>query len=242
MPSSATITSFFSFTAGTKARANQVNTNFDNLRGHLIPTNVNTASAVDATWDMGSTDYQWRNVYFSGSLLQGGQPFAGSQHIPVLFPGTSSPVKLPSQGSLPRLKFSANNKDCRFEIPALNYGVGTQIKLILRGYFDTSVTGADTSSRWRAETSLYRPGVDVAGTTAATNVHTSTVDITHSSGGSFQLFSNNSLTMTDATGLINSATVTTDAVLGVSLKRLGGATEDTYGGNVIINTVLVSFG
>lgn len=63
MPSTATITSFFNFTANTKARASQVNTNFDVFRGHIIPVSPTTATGTTLTYDLGSVDYRWRDVY-----------------------------------------------------------------------------------------------------------------------------------------------------------------------------------
>lgn len=65
MPSSATITAFYSFTANTKARASYVNTNFSNYRGHIIAIDPNTATAATTeTYDIGSTEYRWRTGYF----------------------------------------------------------------------------------------------------------------------------------------------------------------------------------
>lgn len=42
MPSTATITAFYTFTANTKARASLVNANFDIFRGHLLPLSPST--------------------------------------------------------------------------------------------------------------------------------------------------------------------------------------------------------
>lgn len=65
MPSSATITAFYSFSANTKARANQVNNNFSAYRGHIIAIDPNTATAATTeTYDLGSTEYRWRTGYF----------------------------------------------------------------------------------------------------------------------------------------------------------------------------------
>lgn len=66
MPSTATITAFYSFTANTKARASQVNANFDLYRGHLVAIDPNTQTAVSNTYDIGSTEYRWRSGYFNG--------------------------------------------------------------------------------------------------------------------------------------------------------------------------------
>lgn len=63
MPSSATITSFYTFSANTKARAVQVNDNFSVFRGHLLPVAPNTATATNNTHDLGSTEWKWRTIY-----------------------------------------------------------------------------------------------------------------------------------------------------------------------------------
>lgn len=64
MPSSATITAFYSFTANTKARASYVNTNFSNYRGHIVPIDPNTATASNDTYNLGSAEYKWKTGYF----------------------------------------------------------------------------------------------------------------------------------------------------------------------------------
>lgn len=64
MPSTATITSFYTFTANTKARATHVNTNFSNFRGHIVPIDPNTIAASNETYDLGSTEYRWSTGYF----------------------------------------------------------------------------------------------------------------------------------------------------------------------------------
>jgi hypothetical protein len=69
MPVNATITSFYSFTANTKARASQVNTNFSNFRGHILPTDPNTATAINNTYDLGSNEYKWRNSYIENMFI-----------------------------------------------------------------------------------------------------------------------------------------------------------------------------
>lgn len=63
MPSSATVTTYYTFSANTKARASQVNANFSNHRGHNIPINTNTATASDNTHDLGASDHYWRSAY-----------------------------------------------------------------------------------------------------------------------------------------------------------------------------------
>lgn len=63
MPSTATITSFYTFASNTKARASQVNNNFDVFRGHILPIDPNTQTAINNTYALGSTEYRWNNLY-----------------------------------------------------------------------------------------------------------------------------------------------------------------------------------
>ncbi len=63
MPELATITSFYSFTSGTKARAAQVNSNFSAFRGHIVPIDPNTQTCINNTYDLGSSDYYWKTGY-----------------------------------------------------------------------------------------------------------------------------------------------------------------------------------
>lgn len=58
-----TITSYFEFTPGTKARSNEVDANFSNHRGTLVPIEENTAAASDLTHDLGSTEHRWSIGY-----------------------------------------------------------------------------------------------------------------------------------------------------------------------------------
>lgn len=69
MPSSATITAFYTFSSNSKARASQVNNNFDVFRGHIIPVHPSTATSANNTYDIGSTEYRWRNGYLSNIFL-----------------------------------------------------------------------------------------------------------------------------------------------------------------------------
>lgn len=64
MPSSATITSYYTFAANTAARASQVNANFSIYRGHIVPVDPNTATAATTnTYDLGVDDHRWRTAY-----------------------------------------------------------------------------------------------------------------------------------------------------------------------------------
>lgn len=61
-----TISSFFSFTPNTKARATEVNANFNNFRGALLPINEDTSTASNNEHDIGSSDYYWNTFYGTG--------------------------------------------------------------------------------------------------------------------------------------------------------------------------------
>lgn len=63
MPASATITAYSDFTAGALIKSSEINKNFENHRGHNIPINPSAASAVASTYDLGSSEYPWRNAY-----------------------------------------------------------------------------------------------------------------------------------------------------------------------------------
>lgn len=70
MPSTATITAFYSFSAKTLIQSAQHNTNFGAFRGHIIPIDPNTSTAAaTGTYDLGSTEYSWRNVYANNIVL-----------------------------------------------------------------------------------------------------------------------------------------------------------------------------
>lgn len=64
-----TITAYNTFNANTKAKSSEVNTNFSNHRGHLIPIDPNTAAAgASNTYDNGTYEHHWRSGYFGTSV------------------------------------------------------------------------------------------------------------------------------------------------------------------------------
>ena len=66
-----TITAFYEFSAGSKARAAHVNTNFSNFRGDLVPINTDTATASDSAHDLGSSEHRWKGGYLGTINLEG---------------------------------------------------------------------------------------------------------------------------------------------------------------------------
>ena len=77
MPSTATITAFYNFTANTKARAAQVQGNFDMFRGHIIPIEPLTATSSDVAYDLGADSHRWRTAYAKTLDLVGHTSTAG---------------------------------------------------------------------------------------------------------------------------------------------------------------------
>jgi hypothetical protein len=64
MPSTATITAFYTFSALTQIKSSEHNANFNNFRGHLIAIDPNTATAAATlTYDLGASDKYWRVGY-----------------------------------------------------------------------------------------------------------------------------------------------------------------------------------
>lgn len=63
MPSSNTITTFYSFTPGTTIRSSEVNNNFTQFRGHIIPVDPTAASSPTNTYDLGGDAHNWRAVH-----------------------------------------------------------------------------------------------------------------------------------------------------------------------------------
>jgi len=59
----------YNFEPDTKARATEVNQNFTWFRGHYLPITVsNTWINTSGVYDLGSSSFQWRNLFLSGSL------------------------------------------------------------------------------------------------------------------------------------------------------------------------------
>jgi len=234
MPSTATITAFYTFVAGTRARAAQVNTNFDNLRGHFIPTNTDTATASHQVHDLGSSDHQWRRVYLKEPPIvgSGGSP---KFEVQIVIDG-SIPTDLIDNGNwLDKISFPAARETgivFQFVVPD-DYTVGNRISLSLRGYCET------VTSHFALEScaSLYKDSITNASLTAPSNNLTSTSNIAPVIANT--MFTNTSLRLTGATGLINSITVTAGDVIACYIKRTGAATADTNTGYFFLTNILV---
>ena len=66
----------YNFTANTKARGGEVNSNFTWFRGHYLPITVsNTWANTTGVYDLGSSSYAFRDVHFTGTMPSGNIPF-----------------------------------------------------------------------------------------------------------------------------------------------------------------------
>lgn len=83
-----TITVYNDFVPGNKARANEVDQNFANHRGTLIPIDPNTASAAGDTYNVGSSEHRWVNYFGHKANLK--QTAAGAEIDLVPNPNTTS--------------------------------------------------------------------------------------------------------------------------------------------------------
>jgi len=87
-----TTTGFNTFGAGTKARATEVNQNFSNFRGDIIPINESTVTASDGVHNLGGPDHEWLNIYLTNNPYVSGvqiQPLPSGVVIP--YAGLSAP-------------------------------------------------------------------------------------------------------------------------------------------------------
>lgn len=69
MPSTATLTAFYSFTASTVIKSAEVNHNFSTFRGHIIPVDPTATSSPNRAYDLGSSDHSWRGMYSTWNIM-----------------------------------------------------------------------------------------------------------------------------------------------------------------------------
>jgi hypothetical protein len=154
VPSSATITAFYEFSAGAKARATQVNFNFSLFRGHVIPIEPLTATSANITYDLGSTEYRWRNTYTKEVYL-GQTSTAGRLYNETT---TGGALAISVGGTAPSAMVLNNGMDVTYL--ALRTGVGTGTRTFPQLI---SVTLTAASGNWTAPSSFFPQVVLVEG-------------------------------------------------------------------------------
>jgi hypothetical protein len=113
MPSTATITAFYTFTASTKARASQVNANFSNLRGHSLPIDPTAASAANNTYDLGSSEYYWRYAYLGTVLFRSSTSTGAQVALEADTAATTGSLQTKINGSV-KFKVDTNGMDMQY--------------------------------------------------------------------------------------------------------------------------------
>jgi len=82
MPSTSTITSFYEFAPTTVIKSAEMNSNFQNFRGHFLPINTDTATSSNYDHDLGASDHYWRSSYvqehYQNQIAFGSTPPANS--------------------------------------------------------------------------------------------------------------------------------------------------------------------
>lgn len=235
MPGIATITAYNTFVAGNKARASEVNTNFTNHRGHLVPINTDTTTASNNTHDLGATDRQWRNIYLQNPpFINGSQ--SGKLQIQTIYDGSNPTDLVADDNWLTKSAFRYDDTTgvaFQFIVPD-EYTAGNRMSLSLRGYCETGTAHFTLEST----SALFKHSLTTASTTSPANVLTSTSNIAPPAAANL-FFTDTSLRLTGATGLINSLTVTAGDVIAVTLKRTGGATADTNTGYFYLTNIQI---
>jgi len=226
MPSSATVTAFYTFVSGTKAKSSQVNGNFDIYRGHLIPIDPNTATAIDQAYNLGSTEYQWNNLYVKNPPFING---VSSQYIKTedLYDGVNPPDQTDIGVAQSVIKFSpGSDQDGYFKLPLpSDYIAGNQIKLRVWCHVDTVTTQIFEVSSYLFKNNTAS-AVSIESLPAA-EVNTATLSFNTASSN--KLITGEFFTVNDTGGFINSVTCTAFDYLLVNFKRVGSNAGDSGG-------------
>jgi hypothetical protein len=236
MPATTTVTSFVTMVAGTKARASHVNTNFDVLRGHLLPLTTDTATSSNNTHDLGATDHYWRKIYLGQAPFINGSQL-GKVGIETFMDGSVPTALLDDNSWLTATTFErsiVSGVRFQFVVPD-EYAVGNRISLSLRYFGDTGGSHVNM----RTEAALFKPSTTNASLTSPSNVLTTSSDILITTTPAGQINTNTSLRLTSSDGKINSITVTAGDVIAVKLDRIGTATTDTNTGYFFLTNVFV---
>lgn len=235
MPASNTVTSFVTMVAGTKARASDVNNNFNNYRGHILPIDPTIQAAANNSYDLGATDHYWRKLYLGQAPFINGQQL-GKQYIETLIDGSVPTDVIEDSSWLTRASFQpSHDSSVRFQFVVPDeYAAGNRISLGLRGFAETG--GAHFT--FETVAALYKDNVTNASLTSPSNVLTSTSDINPPTTSGL-MFTNTSLRITDASGRINSITVTAGDVISVDVKRKPTAVSDTNAGYFFLTNAFI---
>lgn len=217
MPSSATITAFYTFAQRGLIRSSEHNHNFGIFRGHLLPVHPDTATAATSgAYDLGSLDHRWGTLYVTN--INSSTPVGGGGGGSALIweePGGSAPIPNFASNKLSVYTYEASASQelyTEIHVPS-SYTAGNPITLSVKVY------NADTSGDilMRAQSTLIRAAVDDVGST--TNQRTTTnsaITMTSSIDSEIQTID---LDLTDSSGQINAVAVSAGDTIIVRFYR-----------------------
>lgn len=220
-----TITVYNDFQGTQRAYADDVDENFSNHRGTLLPIEENTAAASDNSHDLGSTDHRYRTAYLAQVPYVNG---IQTNRFPIsqVFDGSVPTELVDPIGELDRIAFPYDrDTDIQFDfVVPPHYTPGQRIGLSLRGYPET--TG---SAVFYSTARLFKlNSTNIAGSSTPAAVLTSTATLANAVAGLF--VEDTSLKLSDGAGLINGITITVGDIISVQLKRATSAVGDTNTG------------
>jgi hypothetical protein len=269
MPS--TITTYYTFSAGTKARSSQVNTNFSNYRGDLLPVNEATVSASDMTHYLGGSDHRWLGLYAGSINLKGATTTAHTIFQPqtsvttgaaeLMFGSVTATVfdidsiKLKSMTSTADVKFKSNQNVTTGSLDVL-FGSNTITSLSTRGISRQSLdTGLYTTTANQNGQYLIIAGTSVSRTITSAQAWTIAAFSYNNRGSGileFRLY-NTSFTKNGAAALVDPIAVVefyagaTTTSIGlferryISLQDANTVTAGLTVGNVDCNALNLSY-
>lgn len=249
MPSTATMTAFYTFTPLTTIYSAQVNNNFNLFRGTICPVDGSLSAFSNKAYDLGSVDYFWRGIYGQQIVLYGetapSNPPAGSYKFYIKAADSTAYIKdsagveteigtggggggitlnwIQTGGNSPLEDVFSNDKVylfdaslsqelfTAFKIPD-TYEAGTQVNLKI-GYTCTATSGTVLFS---SQATLIKKDTTVY--SATTNQHSST-NVAVTLSASANRINEATLDLSNATGLINSVTITAGDIIKVKLFR-----------------------
>lgn len=214
MPSSATITTFYSFSPQELIRSAYINNNFSAFRGHFLPIHPNTATAAtSATYDLGASDHRWGTVYCTSLNATNGVGGGGGSGL-TWEESANSPQKTIENGMAVYV-FEASLAQELFtelHVPS-TYVAGNPIVLKIKAYI-VSVSGTMLLT---AQSTLVRAEVDDVSST--TNQRTTTNTAITMSAANDQEIQKINLDVTASDGTVNSVAVAAGDTLAIRLYR-----------------------
>ena len=233
-PQTATITSVPTATAGQKAKATQYNTLRDNYRGHLLCIDPTLAAAANGSYDLGSSDHQWRRAYLTEVPYVNGTQLGSLMDIAAIYDGTNPADLLDPSMDAYQIGFPEDlDRDMRFSFRIQDsYTAGRRIGVQLRGY-------SDTTGNFVIETVARRVVPNSTAFTGTTMILTSTATVTAASvSGQYFSFTQNYLT--ELAGTLGTTAVAVNDMIMVNLKRRGTHASDTHSGYFFLTDVIVN--